>query len=121
MPEREKIPASVEGPITPPRRVDHLEKARRVQEQAQAVVESPPKAVTEESPAPPRAEHGDGPAFKKLTTRIPAEQVVWLTEQTKEYRKRNPRAARLTIEGLVMVAIDNLRETKNLDAVIAKY
>jgi uncharacterized protein (DUF4415 family) len=101
----EKIPPSGEGPITPPtRRVDHLEKAKKLQEQAQGRGE----AKTEQP-------------ITKLTTRLPSEQVEWLKAEAKGYRERNPRRPRVTIEELIAIAIDHLRETKSLDSVIAKH
>src|SRR5512135_158779 len=101
----ERIPPSGEGPITPPaRRVDHLEKAQRLREQAQGRGE----AKTEQP-------------ITKLTTRLPTEQVEWLKAEAKGYRDRHPRRPRVTIEELIAIAIDHLREAKNLDSVIGKH
>jgi hypothetical protein len=57
----------------------------------------------------------------KLTTRLPTDQVEWLKGEAKGYRERNPRRPRVTIEELMSIAIEHLREAKNLDALIAKY
>jgi hypothetical protein len=58
---------------------------------------------------------------KKLTTRIPGDQYRWLRDEAKGYKERNPKRPRVTIEELISIAIDHLREAKNLDAVIAKH
>jgi hypothetical protein len=109
MTRREEIPATGDMPQPPPaRRIDAAEKARQMMKPA---------------PEPP-AGQGTPPeeaAFKKVTTRIPLEQFQWLKEEVKRYRQRNPKAPRVTIEGLMMVALDHLKDAKNLDGVIAKY
>lgn len=89
--------------MPPARRVDHLEKAQRLQDRARG------RGTDAEPPV------------TKLTTRLPSEQVAWLKSEAKGYRERNPRRPRATIEELIAVAVDHLRETKNLDSVIAKY
>jgi hypothetical protein len=111
MPRKDEIPATGEMPQPPARRIDATEKARQMMQ---------PVAV----PPPPTAGQGgeaEAPAFKKVTTRIPLEQFEWLKEEVKQHRKRNPKAPRVTIEGLMMVALDHLKDAKNLDSVIAKY
>jgi hypothetical protein len=110
MPRKDEIPATGDMPQPPARRIDATEKARQMMQPIVA------------TPAP--AEQGGEPAeavFKKVTTRIPLEQFQWLKEEVKQYRKRNPKAPRVTIEGLMMVAIDHLKDAKNLDSVITKY
>jgi hypothetical protein len=59
--------------------------------------------------------------FTKLTTRIPPDQLEWLKGEVKRYRAEHPRAPKITIEELIRVAIDNLKDAKNLDALIAKH
>lgn len=108
MTRREEIPATGDMPQPPARRIDAAEKARQMM-----------KPVAE-----PRAGQGtpsEEAAFKKVTTRIPLEQFQWLKEEVKRYRQRNPKAPRVTIEGLMMVALDHLKDAKNLDGVITKY
>jgi hypothetical protein len=110
MPRKDEIPATGDMPQPPTRRIDATEKARQMMQ---------PVAVP-----PPAAGQGSEPeeaVFKKVTTRIPLEQFHWLKEEVKQYRKRNPKAPRVTIEGLMMVAIDHLKDAKNLDSVITKY
>jgi len=68
-----------------------------------------------------KGDQEESSAVTKLTTRIPADQLKWLKEEAKGYRERNPRRPRVTIEELITVAIDHLREAKNLDQVIAKH
>ncbi|HMB02720.1 MAG TPA: hypothetical protein VKP69_03150 [Isosphaeraceae bacterium] len=57
----------------------------------------------------------------KLTTRLATEQVEWLKGEAKGYRERHPRRPRVTLEELIAIAIDHLREAKNFDAVIGKH
>lgn len=59
--------------------------------------------------------------FAKLTTRIPPDQLEWLKDEVKRYRAEHPRAPKITIEELIRVAIDSLKDAKNLDALIAKH
>jgi hypothetical protein len=59
--------------------------------------------------------------FAKLTTRVPPDQLEWLKGEAKRYRAEHPRAPKVTIEELIRVAIDHLKEAKNLDALIAKH
>ena len=110
MPRKDEIPATGDMPQPSSRRIDATEKARQMM-QPVAVVQAP------------IAGHGEprDAVYKKVTTRIPIEQFQWLKEEVKQYRKRNPKAPRLTIEGLMMVALDYLKDAKNLDGVITKY
>ena len=109
MTRRDEIPATGDMPQPPVKRIDAAEKARQMMKP----VEAPPPAGQGTSP--------EDTGFKKVTTRIPLEQLQWLKEEVKRYRQRNPKAPRVTIEGLMMVALDHLKDAKNLDAVIAKY
>jgi hypothetical protein len=99
MRQREEIPA-IDMP-QPVRRIEAADKARQMMQ------------VPKEGP--------EGPVFKKLTTRIPCEQFEWLIQQPKAYRARNPARPRVTIEELITIALDHLRESKDLDGVIAKH
>jgi hypothetical protein len=110
MTRREEIPVSNDMPTPPARRIDAQEKARQL--------------LTPAASAPPTAGQGEPvaeDAFKKITTRIPAEDMQWLKDEAKRYRQRNPRAPRLTIEGLILVAIEHLKKEKDLDGLVAKY
>ena len=108
--QREEIPASVDLPPTPARRMGAAEKARAlitpVAEPAQAMGPAPAPAAS---------------TFAKLTTRIPPDQLEWLKGEAKRYRAEHPRAPKVTIEELIRVAIDHLKEAKNLDALIARH
>ncbi len=108
MPRKDEIPATGDMPQPPVRRIDATEKARQLIQPAV-------------SPTPVEQAEMDEPAFKKVTTKIPLEQYHWLKEEAKQYRKRNPKAPRLTIEGLMMVALDHLKDAKNLDSIVTKY
>jgi hypothetical protein len=108
MSQREEIPASVDLPATPARRMGAAEKARALI----TPVPDPAPAV-ETAPAPS--------TFAKLTTRVPPDQLDWLKGEAKRYRAEHPRAPKVTIEELIRVAIDHLKEAKNLDALIAKH
>src|ERR1700679_4002085 len=110
MPRKDEIPATGDMPQPPDRRIDATEKAGQMMQPVQVAA-----AATDEG-----GESSDA-VFKKVTTRIPLEQFQWLKEEVKQYRKRNPKAPRVTIEGLMMVAIDHLKDAKNLDSVITKY
>ena len=103
MRQREEIPASIDLPQTPPaRRMEAVEKARQMM--------APPTA-----PSPPT----NGQV--KLTTRVPADLVEWLKAEVKRYRSQHPRVPKLTIEELMRVAIENLKEAKNIDALVTRH
>jgi hypothetical protein len=114
MSQREEIPASVDLPPTPARRMGAAEKARAL---ISPVPDPAPAgrtpAAVETAPAPS--------TFAKLTTRVPPDQLDWLKGEAKRYRAEHPRAPKVTIEELIRVAIDHLKEAKNLDALIAKH
>jgi hypothetical protein len=57
----------------------------------------------------------------KLTTRVRADQLAWLQDQARTYHRRHPRAPKLTIEELVRLAVDQLREAPHLDGLIGRY
>lgn len=96
---REQIRSSV--PLPAPRRTDPAERAA-------AMI-----AGTEPSPT--------GAETCKLTTRVRADQLAWLQEQSRTYHRRHPRAPKLTIEELVRLAVDQLRETPHLDGLVTRY
>src|SRR3954447_16332738 len=99
MRQKEEIPASVELPPTPPaRRMEAVEKARQL--------------MTPAAPEPPAG------AQVKLTTRVPPDLIEWLKGEVKRYRAEHPRAPKVTIEELMRVAIEHLKDAKNLDALI---
>ncbi len=109
MSQREEIPASVDLPPTPARRMGAVEKAR-----ALITPVAEPAPAKEPAPAP-------ASTFAKLTTRIPPDQLEWLRGEAKRYRTEHPRAPKVTIEELIRVAIDHLKEAKHLDTLIAKH
>jgi hypothetical protein len=109
MTRREEIPVSGDMPTPPARRIDAQEKARQML--------NPGSTAQPAGQGEPVVDAG----FKKITTRIPAEDFQWLKDEAKRYRQRNPRAPRLTIEALVLVAIEHLKKEKDLDGMIAKY
>jgi hypothetical protein len=109
MTRREEIPISGDMPTPLVRRIDAQEKARQLL--------NPGTGTQPAGQGEPVADV----AFKKITTRIPAEDYQWLKDEVKRYRQRNPRAPRLTIEGLILVAIEHVKKEKDLDGVIAKY
>ncbi len=82
-----------------------MEKAQRLREQARGKGGEAPSA----------------PPVTKLTTRLPSEQVEWLKGEAQGYRERHPRWPRVTLEELLAIAIDHLREAKHLDSVIGKH
>lgn len=96
---REQIRSSI--PLAPPRRADPAERAAAL---VSGAVHVPP-----------------GPETCKLTTRVRADQLAWLQEQARTYHRRHPRAPKLTIEELVRLAVDTLRETPHMDGLIGRY
>lgn len=96
---REQIRSSV--PLAPPRRSDPAERAAAL--------------ITGTQPTPA------GPETCKLTTRVLAEQLAWLQAQARTYHRRHPRAPKLTIEELVRIALDQLREVPHLDGLVTRY
>ncbi len=110
MPRKDEIPATGDMPQPPARRIDATEKARQMMQPV-----TPPPSPVEQG------REDEEPAFKKVTTRIPLEQFQWLKEEVKQHCKRKPKAPRVTMEGLVMVALDHLKDAKKLDSLITKY
>lgn len=101
MSSREHLRAAV--PLAAPRRADATDRAA---------------ALLDARPSPtPQVVVGTS----KLTTRVRADQIAWLQEQARTYHRRNPRAPKLTIEELVRLALDHLRDAANLDGLIARY
>jgi hypothetical protein len=47
--------------------------------------------------------------------------VDWLKAEVKRYRAEHPRVPKLTIEELMRVALEHLKEAKNLDSLITKH
>lgn len=101
MSSREQLRAAV--PLTAPRRADAADRAA-------ALIEARPPAAAAEVAA----------GTCKLTTRVRADQLAWLQDQARTYHRRHPRAPKLTIEELVRLALDNLRDAPNLDGLIAR-
>lgn len=120
MSQREEIPASVDLPPTPARRMGAAEKARALITPAS---DPAPAGRTPVGGRGQAVETAPAPAstFAKLTTRVPPDQLEWLKGEAKRYRAEHPRAPKVTIEELIRVAIDHLKEAKNLDALIAKH
>lgn len=97
---REQIRSSV--PLTSMRRVDPADRAAALMGAGESGSAGPAETC-------------------KLTTRVRAEQFAWLQEQARTYHRRHPRAPKLTIEELVRLAIDQLRESPHPDGLIARY
>jgi hypothetical protein len=96
---REQIRSSV--PLAAPRRADPADRAASL------------LAGVEPAPA--------GLETCKLTTRVRADQLAWLQEQARTYHRRYPRAPKLTIEELVRLAVDQLRESPHFDGLVTRY
>lgn len=135
---REAIGASVSLSPIPARRIDAAEKARQLVTERPAVTPppapvAPPVATPKLAAAPTNTsvKSGEGTRAKKqtkplarlskLTTRVYPEQLEWLKLEVSRYREQNPRAPRITVEELTRVALEHLRETGNLETLIAKY
>jgi hypothetical protein len=131
---REAIGASVSLSPIPARRIDAAEKARQLVTERPTVT-PPPAPISTPTATPklvaPAAKTGEGTRPKKqpkplarlskLTTRVYPEQLEWLKLEVSRYREQNPRAPRITVEELTRIALEHLRETGNLETLIAKY
>jgi len=61
------------------------------------------------------------PRRPKLTTRILPEQLDWIHHELARFREEFPRAPRLTVAELVQIALEELRESKNIDYLVTKF
>ena len=72
--------------------------------------------------APRRPTRGRCPhRIKKLRDRVFPDQQKWFQRVPKDYRKRHPRHPKLTNDELIRIAIEYLRDSEDLDAVISRY
>lgn len=110
MSRKEEIATSVELPSMPARRLDAAAKAE------QLLSPSPPVG-----PAAAKAPKGKGTALPKITGRVFPEQLRWVKEEIKSYGARNPKRPKLTIDLVMRVALDYLKDAENFDAVVTKY
>src|SRR6516162_3285164 len=67
------------------------------------------------------ATEGRGGALPKVTARVFPEQAEWLKREIDAYRARNPRRPKLTVDLLMRVAIDHLKDADDFDAVVMKH
>lgn len=111
--KREEISTDVEMPSMQGRRLDAGGKAEQLIKQGQAQA-APPGA-------PAKAGKSKPPAQPKITARVFPEQYRWVKEEIKGYSARNPKRPRLTVDLLMRVAIDHLKDAENFDAVVTKY
>ncbi len=115
--KREEISTDVEMPSMQGRRLDAGEKAEQLIRQGQ----SQPALLAAPPGAPAKAGKSKPPAQPKITARVFPEQYRWVKEEIKGYSARNPKRPRLTVDLLMRVAIDHLKETGNFDAIVAKH
>lgn len=111
--KRGEISTDVEMPSMQGRRLDAGEKAEQLIKQGQTQA-APPGAPSKPGKAKP-------PAQPKITARVFPEQYRWVKEEIKGYSARNPKRPRLTVDLLMRVAIDHLKEANNFDAIVAKH
>lgn len=111
--KREEISTDVEMPSMQGRRLDAGEKAEQLIRQGQA------QATPLGGPA--KAGKSKPPAQPKITARVFPEQYRWVKEEIKRYSARNPKRPRLTVDLLMRVAIDHLKDENNFDAIVAKH
>ena len=101
---REELSTPITFPA--PRRQSAAEKARDLLHHDRAV-------PADEGPVPT--------PYKKITGRVFPDQQKWFQRVPKDYRKRHPRHPKLTNDELIRIAIEYLRDSEDLDAVIARY
>jgi hypothetical protein len=111
--KREEIITDVEMPSMQGRRLDAGEKAEQLIREGQAQVA--------QTAAPAKSGRSKPPAQPKITARVFPEQYRWVKEEIKGYSARNPKRPRLTVDLLMRVAIDHLKEANNFDAIVAKH
>ena len=113
---REELPATLSTPPRWERRMTTSEKVRQIV--------SPAEERTTEQPSPHErsaVRSAVDARRPKLTTRILPEQLTWIHSQLDRFREEFPRSPRLTVAELVQIAIEQLRESKNLDYLVTKF
>jgi hypothetical protein len=121
MSRKEEIQTSVGIPSMPARRTDAAGKAEELLGQGR-------KADGQDESIGKKARTGKTTGRKtgtadidKITARVLPEQGQWVRDEVKRYAARHPRRPRLTIDLLMRVAIDHLREAEDFDAVVTRH
>jgi hypothetical protein len=70
--------------------------------------------------SPARSAKAEG-TLPKITGRVFPEQLRWVKEEIRSYRARHPRRPKLTIDLVMRVALDHLKDADNFDAVVHKH
>ena len=68
--------------------------------------------------------HENNPSarYVRLSTRVFPDQREWVRQTLTTYRQRHPRVPRLTMDELIRIAIEELRQHEEaLDTIIARY
>ena len=112
MKPKESISTSVDMPPMPARRIDAAAKAE------QLLGSGPTSPAAPSAPARPAKEPETLP---KITGRVFPEQLRWVKEEIRGYRARHPRRPKLTMDLVMRVALDHLRDADNFDAVVHKH
>jgi hypothetical protein len=94
----------------PVRRLDAARKAEQIL--------GPPPST---NAAVAKPAEGRGGPLPKVTARVFPEQLEWVKREIEAYRARNPRRPKLTIDLLMRVAIDHLKDADDFDAVVMKH
>jgi hypothetical protein len=110
MKPREEITTSVNMPPVPAKRLDAASKA----EQLLSVSQHPLPAST------PRSGKTEE-ALPKITGRVFPEQLRWVKDEIRSYRARHPRRPKLTIDLVMRVALDHLKNADSFDSVVHKH
>ncbi len=106
MKRREEITTNIALPSLPAKRVDAAAKAEQL---LSAGTTTQGRGEAEKAILP------------KLTGRVFPEHIAWVKQAIRGYTHRHPRRPKLTVDLLVRVAIDHLKDAKDFDAVIARY
>ena len=112
MKHREEISTSVDMPPMPAKRIDAAAKAEQLLGGGPAM-----PAATATQPKPGK----DPETLPKITGRVFPEQMRWVKEELRGYRARHPRRPKLTMDLVIRVALDHLKDADNFDAVVHKH
>jgi hypothetical protein len=61
------------------------------------------------------------PRYQKVTARVIPDQVSWLRKEVKQYTEKNPMKPKLTMDELMRIAVEHLREAGSVEKLVSKY
>jgi hypothetical protein len=106
MKRKEEIVTSIALPLTPTKRVDAAAKAEQL--------------LTAGMPGQ-GGRDAEKAGLPKITGRVFPEHIAWVKDAVRGYSRRHPRRPKLTVDLLVRLALDHLKDAKDFDAVITRY